>query len=257
MTTQLTPRSSRKTFRSALSHDVAMRLATTEYDRVASTLEQLEPEHWSRSTDCEAWDVRAVVGHMVGMARFAGSTRELVRQFVLATWRARRQGLEPIDGLTGLQVDEHASLTTADLPVRMRQYGTRAARYRDRMPASVRRHVTLSEETGGVQERWTMGYLVDTILTRDPFMHRLDIARATGVLVPATAEHEGVIVDDVVREWASRHGQPFSLELTGAAGGRWGVGTGGEAIAMDAADFCRVVSGRGSGPGLLGSQVPF
>ena len=34
---------------------------------------------------------------------------------------------------------------------------------------------------GDAQERWTFGFLFDIILTRDPFMHRLDISRATGV----------------------------------------------------------------------------
>jgi hypothetical protein len=37
---------------------------------------------------------------------------------------------------------------------------------------------------------------------------------------------------------------PYRLELTGPAGGRWSFGTGGEEMVMDAADFCRVISGR-------------
>ena len=108
----------------------------------------------------------------------------------------------------------------------------------------------------GREEWWTFGYLFDTILTRDPFMHRVDIARATGVPMTATAEHEGVIVDDVVREWAQRHGRPYTLELTGPAGGRWQEGDG-EHITMDALEFCRALSGRGPTPGLLAQQVPF
>ncbi|GAB3826320.1 hypothetical protein GCM10027610_007720 [Dactylosporangium cerinum] len=34
---------------------------------------------------------------------------------------------------------------------------------------------------GGQLERWTFAYLMDVILTRDPFMHRLDICAATGL----------------------------------------------------------------------------
>jgi hypothetical protein len=56
-----------------------------------------------------------------------------------------------------------------------------------------------------------MGYLLDTILTRDPWMHRVDIARATGRDMVLTADHDGRIVADVVAEWARRHGQPFTL----------------------------------------------
>ncbi len=64
-----------------------------------------------------------------------------------------------------------------------------------------------------------MGYLLDVILTRDPWMHRVDIARATGRDLVLTPEHDGRIVADVVAEWARRHGQPFTLTLTGPAGG--------------------------------------
>jgi hypothetical protein len=114
----------------------------------------------------------------------------------------------------------------------------------------------------GVPEKWSIGYLTDVILTRDPWMHRLDLARATGQDLVLTADHDGVLVADVVAEWARRHGHPYQLELTGPAGGSWTSGTGGEEIVMDAADFCRVLSGRpgsDAGPprGLLATQVPF
>lgn len=111
----------------------------------------------------------------------------------------------------------------------------------------------MNEETDGW---WTFGYLFDVILTRDPFMHRIDITRATGVPMPATAEHEGVLVDDVVREWAQRHRSPYTLELSGPAGGRWQNGQG-ERLAMDAFEFCRALSGRAPATGLLTMQVPF
>jgi hypothetical protein len=93
-------------------------------------------------------------------------------------------------------------------------------------------------------------------------MHRLDLARATGQAPTLTADHDGVIVADVVLEWARRHGRPYRLELTGPAGGSWSSGTDGEELSMDAADFCRVVAGRpdaagGRPSGLLATQVPF
>ena len=72
----------------------------------------------------------------------------------------------------------------------------------------------------------------------------------------ATANHEGVLVDDIVRERASRHGQTFTLDLTGPAGGNWSNGEG-EAITMDAFEFCRILAGRKPATGLLAQQVPF
>jgi hypothetical protein len=110
---------------------------------------------------------------------------------------------------------------------------------------------------GDVTERWTFGYLMDVILTRDPWMHRVDIARATGHSLELTAEADGVLVDDVVREWAGRHGQPYRLRLTGPAGGSWSAGEGGPELERDAVEFCRLLSGRGHGTGLLAQEVPF
>ena len=114
----------------------------------------------------------------------------------------------------------------------------------------------------GVSETWSVGYLTDVIFTRDPWMHRLDLTRATAQAPVLTADHDGVIVADAVREWARRHGRPYHLRLTGPAGGNWSSGAGGEEIVMDAADFCRVISGRpasdiGQPVGLLATQVPF
>jgi hypothetical protein len=76
----------------------------------------------------------------------------------------------------------------------------------------------MKEEVDGQTETWKLGYLLETILTRDPWMHRVDIARATGRDLVLTPDHDGRIVADVVAEWARRHGQPFTLELTGPIG---------------------------------------
>ena len=47
-------------------------------------------------------------------------------------------------------------------------------------PDPVRRFATMQETVAGKDERWAMGYLVDVILTRDTWMHRVDVSRATG-----------------------------------------------------------------------------
>ncbi len=72
---------------------------------------------------------------------------------------------------------------------------------------------------GPVVEKWSLGYLIDTIYLRDAWMHRVDVTRATGAALVLTPDHDGRIVADVVAEWARRHGQPFTLHLTGPAGG--------------------------------------
>lgn len=257
MTDTTLQRSRRQPLQPALDREVAMRLAATEYDRVVALLERLTPDQWSAPTDCPGWDVRAMAGHMVGMAQLVASLRETLRQQVVAKRRAKHEGGPVIDSLTALQVEEQASLSTHELVDKMRRLGPKATRGRRRMPAFARHRTLDPEVVGGREEWWTLGYLIDVILTRDPFMHRIDITRAAGLPMEATADHEGVIVDDVVREWARRHGAPYTLELTGPAGGHWEQGSGGEEIAMDAFDFCRAVSGRGPASGLLAEQVPF
>jgi uncharacterized protein (TIGR03083 family) len=237
---------------SRFARGVAMELATTEYERVADLLDRLTPEQWTADTDCPDWDVRAMAGHMLGMMQMAASLPEMIRQQAASTWRAKREGGLMIDALTALQVAKNAGRAPADIVSEVRRLGPRAVNGRRRPPAFIR-DLRMREETDGW---WTFGYLFDVILTRDPFMHRIDITRATGVPMAATAEHEGVLVDDVVREWADRHGAPYTLELSGPAGGRWQAGEG-EHVAMDAFEFCRAVSGRAPAEGLLTMQVPF
>jgi hypothetical protein len=110
---------------------------------------------------------------------------------------------------------------------------------------------------GGQRERWRLGFLVDVCYTRDVWMHRVDIARATGRELVLTADHDGVLIADIVREWAARHGQPCTLTLTGPAGGTWTWGDGGPTYELDAVEFCRTLSGRAVGEGLLATPVPF
>ncbi|HLK94398.1 MAG TPA: maleylpyruvate isomerase family mycothiol-dependent enzyme [Nocardioidaceae bacterium] len=234
-----------------LDRQTATRLAATEYERVADLLAQLTPERWAAPTDCPGWDVRAMAGHMLGMTQMIATWREMVRQQLAAGRRAKREGVETIDALTALQVEKNADLTADELVDQLRKVAPGAVRNRRRAPGLMRRQ-TLPENG----EWWTMGYLFDVILTRDPFVHRIDITRTTGVPMVATAEHEGVIIADVVTEWAERHGAPYELELTGPAGGHWKAGDG-ERITMDALEFCRALSGRAPAPGLLATQVPF
>ena len=116
----------------------------------------------------------------------------------------------------------------------------------------------MEQVINGAPERWTLGYLIDVILTRDPWMHRVDVSRAIGRPLLLTPDHDGVLVADVVAEWTSRHGQACTLTLHGPAGGQWSFGDGaGSHLELDAVEFCRVLSGRGSGTGLLAVQVPF
>jgi uncharacterized protein (TIGR03083 family) len=240
--------------RPALPRPVAMRLAATEYQRVVDLLRALRPEDWTKPTDCSAWDVRAMACHMLGMAEMAASIREQSRQMRTA----ERNGGVFIDALTALQVSERANMTSEQIVSRFAQVAPKAARGRRWAPALIRRRTMPQRQlVAGRQESWKIGYLIDVILTRDPWMHRIDLTRATGGPHILTAGHDGVIVDDLVNEWGQRHGQPFTLRLAGAAGGSWTVGHGGPRLELDVIDFARAISLRQPAEGLLATEVPF
>ena len=237
-----------------------MHLAATEYKRVVRAVSALAPADWSKPTDCPDWDVRQLVSHVVGMAAMASSPLESARQQKLAAAERAKRGGAMVDSLTAVQVREREHRSPEELLAEARTVAVRGARGRRLTPFFIRRRTfPVPQLLNGVEEEWTLGFLIDVVLTRDPWMHRADLARATGQELELTASHDGVLVDDVVHEWAGRHGRPFDLELTSPAGGRWSSDLPGEpeSIRMDAIEFCRTLSGRATGVGLLSTEVPF
>jgi hypothetical protein len=72
----------------------------------------------------------------------------------------------------------------------------------------------------------------------------------------------GILVADIAAEWAARHGRSCTLTLTGPAGGTWTFNGASPdrdwaPYELDAVEFRRILSGRGSGAGLLATRVPF
>lgn len=234
----------------------ATTLALTEYARTAEQWRTLNDADWTQPTDCSLWDVRAMAGHTAGMLATFTGYRHLFSSMGKATRASKRAGGPMIDSLTAQQVADRADRSVADLIGEVDTVGPRAARWRTSRPGPFRA-MPLKQDVGGHTETWKMGYLLDVILTRDPWMHRVDTAVATGRELHLTGDHDGRIVADVVAEWARRHGAAFTLTLTGPAGGTFTAGTDGEQIEIDAVEFCRILAGRAPGTGLLGQPVPF
>jgi uncharacterized protein (TIGR03083 family) len=238
-----------------ITRSEAHMLAATENERMLDLLSSLTDEDWSKPTDCPAWNVRALAGHVLGGMEGFCSFGRLIHMMRAAKKEAGKGSF--VDGMTTVQVRERADLTTAELLRRIGEAGPKSARFRSRVPAPFRAMPMKQELLSGATESWKMSYLLDTILTRDTWMHRVDIARAIGRAPSLTAEHDGRIVADAVAEWARRHGHPVTLELTGPAGATFNRGSAGESISLDAVEFCRILSGRGVGTGLLAQEVPF
>jgi hypothetical protein len=198
-----------------------------------------------------------MVAHLVGAAEGHASVAELVRQLRAASRFAKRHGGPQVDGLSAVQVARHEGETGPDLADAFAAVWPRALRSRSRLPALVRRVARFEVEVPGIAERWSLGYLSDCIYTRDAWMHRVDLCRATGREHVVDGGHDGRIVADIAAEWARRHGQPVSLELTGPAGGTFTAGGGGPVLELDAVEFCRTLSRRAAGTGLLEQAAPF
>lgn len=238
----------------ALSRADSADLALTENARFASLVASLDETDWARPTDCPAWDVREMALHVLGAMEGHVRLREFVRQLRLGKAAAGDGPL--VDGMTAVQVRERSHLAPGQIVRRLSAVAAQAAAARTSRPALLRR-IAFTEEVGDTTERWSLGYLFEVVLTRDVWMHRVDISRAIARPVELTAEHDGRLVADVVHEWGQRHGQPFRLVLTGPAGGVFSVGAAGEQLEEDAVEFCRILSGRGQRTGLLSQPVPF
>jgi len=235
-------------------HREAMRLGATEYERLIALLHSLEPEDWLRGTDCALWDVKAMVAHLLGNMEGNASMRELTHQIGTAKKRAKARGSAMVDELTSLQIFERASLTPDELVSRIQNMAAKAVKGRRRVPGLLRRFVRIDAAPFG---RIPLGYLVDTVYTRDVWMHRIDISRAAHHPMVLDPLHDGRLVAAIVGDWAGRHGQPYELVLDGPAGASFSRGSGGEPHHLDAIEFCRIVSGRdaASAQGLLLTEV--
>lgn len=242
-----------------LTHDEAMRGQAEELNRTLALLRTLDDEAWTTPTDCPGWDIRAMYQHVLGACEAGASIPEAVRQLRNAR-RYRKQHGGPLEAaLSAVQIQGRADLGPAELVQRLTAIAPRTIRGRKRTPALIRQHAKLAVD-GPVHETWRLGYLIDTIYLRDLWMHRIDAARASGGQLQLTAGHDGRIVADVVAEWARRHGKPFSLELTGPAGGSYGCNAGhpdADHLSLDAIDYCRTLAGRADPTGLLTTIVPF
>jgi uncharacterized protein (TIGR03083 family) len=235
-------------------------VAAEEYRRLDLLLGMFDPEDWARPTDCAPWDVHDVVAHLVGAADAATDTRERLHQLVQGVRRRRRGDLLLIDAMNAVQVADRADHTPAHLPTELRESAKLSIRARRRIPHLVRAAPIPLGQPLGVS---SLDRLLGCIYTRDAWMHRIDLQRATGHHVEVTADHDGLIVADAVGEWAATHKQPFNLHLTGPAGGSWSristTASAAEAATwtMDAQQFCRILSGRDHASGVLATRLVF
>lgn len=238
-----------------IKHAEAMKIAAVENDKFAAALRRLRPGDWSKPTDCARWDVRELAAHVVGSAAGQASPREFARQVRAGKPVVTEIGAEYWwDGMNEIHVRERAGASVDELLAEWDRNSQRALRARRRLPRPVAwlPVLNLPAPVG----RKPLSYLFDMGFTRDVWMHRVDLAQAAGTPFDADPDHDGRIVADLVAEWASTHGEPFTLSLTGPAGGTYTSGEHGEHVELDAIEFCRTLAGRRTGTGVLRHPLP-
>jgi uncharacterized protein (TIGR03083 family) len=237
-----------------IRHREAMALASTEYERFTTLLRSLAADDWATPTVCDRWNVQAMVAHVLGAAEANASIRENIHQMRLGRQVQRELGFHHIvHGANEVQVRERANLDPAGLLDRWIHATPRALKGRRRFPPFLRRVRIPFEAPLG---RRSLAYLMDIVYTRDVWMHRIDIARATGHEPELTADHDGRLIADMVADWAGTNHHPFSIHLSGPAGGGFTSGTDGPELDIDATDWVWIISGREPGTGLLANPLP-
>ena len=222
--------------------DAAQAIGQAEGRATLALLRTLGDGDWARPTDCTEWDVRALVAHLIAQCEDSIHLGTLLRRELLG--RCRYPTKTALDAHMAVGVDDHRAASGPELVDRFARLWSRAVRARRQRPGLLRRLRINSGIPG--QPRWPVAYLLDVILNRDLWMHRIDLARATGRPL-VIGDHDQHIVAQVIRDLARAwSAAPVALQLAGPVGGCWLLGAG-DPVAVVRADtvaFMRALSGR-------------
>jgi uncharacterized protein (TIGR03083 family) len=232
-----------------LTHEQSRTLAHTEVQRFVDLLMLLDEADWDKPTACALWSVRDIAAHQashVGLGSGVWGFLSQLNPLLLAPFLLR--GMSGLDALNQAQVDRRRNLPIAEVIAELRDGTPPSIESRQRTnPLAYLIHVPVSP-----LKFVSLDTLLHVILVRDMWMHRHDIAAATGKPFVQTAIHDGPIVEQAVRDaarYAVRKLPDIALTLTlrGASGGTWQFGTGTPVqLTMDATDFMRRTSERAS-----------
>ncbi len=226
-----------------ITADEAHILLCTELERIVALAKTLEGDDWSKPTACTAWNVRDMLAHQAGSYASGTGYKEMIHQY-LSLPKARQL---PEDAINETQLFDRKGKSPADLIAELESVGPVAAQ-KWAYQFKLMKLVTIPHRTAG---SLNIGHLMMVVHSRDTWMHRLDICRATERKFEQTAEHDGRIAALVMLDVAKcllkimdKHSIVF--DLAGTAGGRWKIGNdeASATINMDVLDFNIYASGR-------------
>lgn len=223
--------------------DEAYSLMQTQLEQFLALLKTINSDDWNKPTACTLWNVRDILAHQVGGYASGVGYKEMIRQYA----RFPKPGQLPEDAINDFQLREHAGCSPDELIAELERVGPQAVQnwaygFRLIKPLAIPHAVagTLS-----------LRYLMWIIHSRDTWMHRLDICRATERTFEPSDEQDcrivALIMRDVERSLRKKlDRKSLVFELSGFAGGTWQIGSREPAavIHMDALDFSIFASGR-------------
>lgn len=188
------------------------------------------------------WTVHDMTAHVV--AATENTARPLAMALGLAFGPLRHRGDAPLDAMNEVGIDRRRDWAVERLLADFRRVIPTAVSPGWFRPVPIRGFGLPPDTTGAT--------MAGVILVRDVWLHRHDIARATGG-VPDADPTDALVVEQVVRDLARAWAGPgLVLTLTGHEGGTWVVGPEpGPVAALPAVEFLRHLSGRVAAADLL------
>lgn len=224
-------------------------LARAELATFVSMLESLGEADWSRPTPCTLWDVHGVAAHQAGHVQSGHGLLGVLAQANPIALRAyRKRGMSTLDGMNQKQVDLRRDRTPAELIREIRDGTADAIAARTRLNP-ISSQVRLPVPPAGMMP---LRELLQRIFSRDMWIHRLDIADATGRPFDLAGDHNALMLALVVEDTArflrkARPSANVSLHLSGDGGGDWQLASGEGtpvSLSLSVADFVRRTAGR-------------
>jgi uncharacterized protein (TIGR03083 family) len=228
----------------------AYMLARNEYELLVAVIRSLEGDDWQQPTACTLWDVKSIVAHVTGALAGYASWTQFKRQYSPLSHKPYKgRFTDQVDIINAIQVDDRRAYSPEELVGELLAVGPRALTRRSQIPAPLR---LIRVPGGAAFGPFSLGYLLDTIYTRDMWSHRLDICRATGHKMILTPDHDGRIIALVIRDLAQTLAHKLGwasilYDLQGGAGGIYKIGkhpSPAAKITLDVVDFNLLASGR-------------
>src|SRR6266545_6880726 len=138
----------------------------------------MHDDDWARPTDCAGWTIHDLTAHLVGQYQGLAKLGVFLRRHRRA--HRRYPALSRLDAHNRQQLDELGGHSGRELVAMLAAIGPKAIRARRRVPGLVRRLRVgrMYPEEPLPDDR--LGYVLDVLGPRDLWMHRVDLARATG-----------------------------------------------------------------------------